>query len=156
MFTVIEILFFILSFVGTCDSFLGLYIFFFFFLFQIAVGGTNVQAYQIAAPSSLAQGVVMTSGSPISSPQHMSEEGSRKRELRLLKNRYAVFILKYLYEWLKFTNFYINLVGLKGKLQLYVTDRKYCGGNSICVGNLEKLPGAKILSDLTVDNPYLC
>nr|QBL95833.1 cAMP-response element binding protein 1 [Onchidium reevesii]QEI10542.1 cAMP-response element binding protein 1 [Onchidium reevesii] len=57
--------------------------------FYIPVGGTNVQAYQIAAPGSLAQGVVMTSGSPISSPQHMSEEGSRKRELRLLKNREA-------------------------------------------------------------------
>lgn len=54
--------------------------------FYIPVGGTNVQAYQI--PGSLAQGVVMT-GSPISSPQHMSEEGSRKRELRLLKNREA-------------------------------------------------------------------
>ncbi|XP_055863577.1 cyclic AMP-responsive element-binding protein 1-like isoform X4 [Biomphalaria glabrata] len=57
--------------------------------FYIPVGGTNVQAYQI--PGSLAQGVVMTgvTGSPISSPQHMSEEGSRKRELRLLKNREA-------------------------------------------------------------------
>jgi hypothetical protein len=57
--------------------------------FYIPVGGTNVQAYQIATPGSLAQGVVMASGSPISSPQHMSEEGSRKRELRLLKNRGA-------------------------------------------------------------------
>ncbi|XP_012939795.1 cAMP responsive element-binding protein isoform X3 [Aplysia californica] len=57
--------------------------------FYIPVGGTNVQAYQITAPGSLAQGVVMTSGSPIASPQHMSEEGSRKRELRLLKNREA-------------------------------------------------------------------
>ncbi|XP_059161669.1 cyclic AMP-responsive element-binding protein 1-like isoform X3 [Physella acuta] len=56
--------------------------------FYIPVGGTNVQAYQIATPGSLAQSVVMT-GSPISSPQHMSEEGSRKRELRLLKNREA-------------------------------------------------------------------
>ncbi|CAG5134940.1 unnamed protein product [Candidula unifasciata] len=57
--------------------------------FYIPVGGTNVQAYQIAAPGSLTQGVVMASGSPISSPQHISEEGSRKRELRLLKNREA-------------------------------------------------------------------
>jgi len=57
--------------------------------FYIPVGGTNVQAYQIAAPGPLGQGVVMASGSPISSPQHMSEEGSRKRELRLLKNREA-------------------------------------------------------------------
>ncbi|GFR63208.1 cAMP-responsive element modulator [Elysia marginata] len=31
----------------------------------------------------------MASGSPISSPQHLAEEGSRKRELRLLKNREA-------------------------------------------------------------------
>ncbi|KAL8605833.1 hypothetical protein ACOMHN_051442 [Nucella lapillus] len=56
--------------------------------FYIPVGGTNVQAYQIA--TSLPQGVVMASaGSPMSSPPHMSEEGSRKRELRLLKNREA-------------------------------------------------------------------
>ncbi|XP_076467188.1 cAMP-responsive element modulator-like isoform X4 [Babylonia areolata] len=56
--------------------------------FYIPVGGTNVQAYQIA--TSLPQGVVMaTAGSPMSSPPHMSEEGSRKRELRLLKNREA-------------------------------------------------------------------
>lgn len=56
--------------------------------FYIPVGGGNVQAYQIA--TSLPQGVVMaTTGSPMSSPQHISEEGSRKRELRLLKNREA-------------------------------------------------------------------
>ncbi|KAL8570254.1 hypothetical protein ACOMHN_029954 [Nucella lapillus] len=56
--------------------------------FYIPVGGTNVQAYQIS--TSLPQGVVMASAdSPLSSPQHMSEEGSRKRELRLLKNREA-------------------------------------------------------------------
>ncbi|RUS69097.1 hypothetical protein EGW08_023139 [Elysia chlorotica] len=55
--------------------------------FYIPVGGANVQAYQIAAPGSLSQSVVMASGSPISSPQHIAEEGSRKRELRLLKNR---------------------------------------------------------------------
>ncbi|BFY98885.1 hypothetical protein BsWGS_01924 [Bradybaena similaris] len=57
--------------------------------FYIPVAGANVQAYQIAAPGSLTQGVVMAPGSPMSSPQHMSEEGSRKRELRLLKNREA-------------------------------------------------------------------
>lgn len=57
--------------------------------FYIPVGGTNVQAYQLAAPGSLSQGVVMASGSPISTPQHMSEEGSRKLELRLFKNREA-------------------------------------------------------------------
>ncbi|XP_076460558.1 cAMP-responsive element modulator-like isoform X2 [Babylonia areolata] len=56
--------------------------------FYIPVGGSNVQAYQIA--TSLPQGVVMASAdSPLSSPQHISEEGSRKRELRLLKNREA-------------------------------------------------------------------
>ncbi|PVD30558.1 hypothetical protein C0Q70_09826 [Pomacea canaliculata] len=56
--------------------------------FYIPVGGANVQTYQIA--TSIPQGVVMaTAGSPISSPTHLSEEGSRKRELRLLKNREA-------------------------------------------------------------------
>ena len=61
----------------------------FYVVFPFSVGGTNVQAYQIAAPGSLSQGVVMAGGSPLSSPQHLSEEGSRKRELRLLKNRDA-------------------------------------------------------------------
>ena len=47
----------------------------------------NVQAYQITTPS-LPQGVVMTtSGSAIASPQQLTEEAARKRELRLLKNR---------------------------------------------------------------------
>ncbi|XP_052825826.1 cAMP-responsive element modulator isoform X3 [Octopus bimaculoides] len=56
------------------------------FLIPVTVGGTNVQAYQIA--TSLPQGVVMaTTGSPITSPQQLSEEAARKRELRLLKNR---------------------------------------------------------------------
>ncbi|KAK3109170.1 hypothetical protein FSP39_024605 [Pinctada imbricata] len=50
----------------------------------------TVQAYQIATSGSLPQGVVMaTTGSTISSPQNLSEEASRKRELRLLKNREA-------------------------------------------------------------------
>ena len=49
----------------------------------------NVQ-YQIA-PSTLPQGVVMATGAPTigGSPQHVPEEASRKRELRLLKNREA-------------------------------------------------------------------
>ncbi|GAB1598000.1 cAMP-responsive element modulator-like isoform X2 [Argonauta hians] len=58
------------------------------FLIPVTVGGTNVQAYQIA--TSLPQGVVMTTaGNPITSPQQLSEEAARKRELRLLKNREA-------------------------------------------------------------------
>ncbi|XP_072534893.1 cAMP responsive element modulator b isoform X2 [Salminus brasiliensis] len=51
----------------------------------------NMSAYQIHSPtSSLPQGVV-TAGSPgsIHSPQPLAEEASRKRELRLLKNREA-------------------------------------------------------------------
>lgn len=48
----------------------------------------TVQAYQIATSGALPQGVVMaTAGSAMSSPQNLSEEASRKRELRLLKNR---------------------------------------------------------------------
>lgn len=50
----------------------------------------TVQAYQIATSGALPQGVVMaTTGSAMSSPQNLSEEASRKRELRLLKNREA-------------------------------------------------------------------
>ncbi|XP_021356380.1 cAMP-responsive element modulator-like isoform X2 [Mizuhopecten yessoensis] len=56
---------------------------------QFYIPGT-VQAYQIATSGSLPQGVVMaTAGSPMSSPTNMGEEQSRKRELRLLKNREA-------------------------------------------------------------------
>ncbi|KAJ8313518.1 hypothetical protein KUTeg_008079 [Tegillarca granosa] len=56
---------------------------------QFYIPGT-VQAYQIAASGTLPQGVVMhTTGSPMSSPQQLSEEAARKRELRLLKNRDA-------------------------------------------------------------------
>ncbi|KAL5007569.1 hypothetical protein ScPMuIL_016375, partial [Solemya velum] len=55
--------------------------------------GTNtgtVQAYQLATSGTLPQGVVMaTTGSAIASPQQLGEEASRKRELRLLKNREA-------------------------------------------------------------------
>lgn len=48
----------------------------------------NVQAYQISNAASLPQGVVMaTAGTAISSPQQLTEDVSRKRELRLLKNR---------------------------------------------------------------------
>ncbi|XP_033762927.1 cAMP-responsive element modulator-like isoform X2 [Pecten maximus] len=56
---------------------------------QFYIPGT-VQAYQIATSGSIPQGVVMaTAGSPMSSPTNMGEEASRKRELRLLKNREA-------------------------------------------------------------------
>ncbi|XP_022529358.2 cAMP responsive element modulator b isoform X3 [Astyanax mexicanus] len=52
---------------------------------------SNMSAYQIHSPSSsLPQGVVMTSPpSSLHSPQHVAEETSHKRELRLLKNREA-------------------------------------------------------------------
>ncbi|KAG9276505.1 cAMP-responsive element modulator-like isoform X1 [Astyanax mexicanus] len=52
---------------------------------------SNMSAYQIHSPSSsLPQGVVMTSPpSSLHSPQHVAEETSHKRELRLLKNRLA-------------------------------------------------------------------
>lgn len=47
----------------------------------------TVQAYQIAS-GGLPQGVVMaTTGSPLTGSSSLSEEASRKRELRLLKNR---------------------------------------------------------------------
>jgi len=53
-----------------------------------SISAGNVQ-YQIA-PTTLPQGVVMaTAGSTITSPQQVTEEASRKRELRLLKNRYV-------------------------------------------------------------------
>ncbi|XP_013388327.1 cAMP-responsive element modulator isoform X1 [Lingula anatina] len=54
---------------------------------QFFIPATNVQAYQIATPTSLPQGVVMTTA--MGSPQGVGEEASRKRELRLLKNREA-------------------------------------------------------------------
>ena len=52
------------------------------------VSAGNVQ-YQIT-PTTLPQGVVMAAapGTTIASPQQIGEEASRKRELRLLKNRY--------------------------------------------------------------------
>ncbi|XP_078703954.1 cyclic AMP-responsive element-binding protein 1-like isoform X34 [Branchiostoma floridae x Branchiostoma belcheri] len=48
----------------------------------------EVQAYQIRAPSSLPAGVVMATPTGITSPQQLAEESARKRELRLMKNRY--------------------------------------------------------------------
>ncbi|KAI0243162.1 Cyclic AMP-responsive element-binding protein 1 [Lamellibrachia satsuma] len=59
-----------------------------FFIPVSSISAGNVQ-YQIA-PTTLPQGVVMaTAGSTITSPQQVTEEASRKRELRLLKNREA-------------------------------------------------------------------
>lgn len=56
---------------------------------QFFIPAGNVQ-YQIA-PTSLSQGVVMATaaGSTIATSQQLTEEASRKRELRLLKNREA-------------------------------------------------------------------
>ena len=46
--------------------------------------------YQIRTPTSAASipGVVMT-GASLQSPQQMAEEASRKREMRLMKNRFV-------------------------------------------------------------------
>ncbi|KAL7874389.1 hypothetical protein SRHO_G00053590 [Serrasalmus rhombeus] len=60
---------------------------------KVVVQGTtgDMSAYQICSPTtSLPQGVAMA-GSPGSlySPQQLAEEASRKRELRLMKNREA-------------------------------------------------------------------
>ncbi|XP_027005439.1 cAMP-responsive element modulator-like isoform X14 [Tachysurus fulvidraco] len=51
----------------------------------------DVSAYRICSPAtSLPQGVVMASSpSPLHSSQQLAEEASRKRELRLMKNREA-------------------------------------------------------------------
>ncbi|XP_053487212.1 cAMP responsive element modulator b isoform X2 [Ictalurus furcatus] len=59
---------------------------------MVAEAGTgDVSAYQICPPaSSLPQGVAMASStSPLHSSQQLGEEASRKRELRLMKNRQA-------------------------------------------------------------------
>lgn len=65
-----------------------LYFYLFSMLFNFPDMSGTVQAYQIATSGALPQGVVMaTTGSAMSSPQNLSEEASRKRELRLLKNR---------------------------------------------------------------------
>ncbi|XP_060776594.1 cAMP-responsive element modulator-like isoform X3 [Neoarius graeffei] len=51
----------------------------------------NISAYQFCAPTiSLQQGVAMASSpGPLHGSQQLGEEASRKRELRLLKNRQA-------------------------------------------------------------------
>ncbi|XP_035689246.1 cyclic AMP-responsive element-binding protein 1-like isoform X6 [Branchiostoma floridae] len=54
----------------------------------VTVPAGEVQAYQIRAPSSLPAGVVMATPTGITSPQQLAEESARKRELRLMKNRY--------------------------------------------------------------------
>ncbi|XP_076850743.1 cAMP responsive element modulator b isoform X2 [Brachyhypopomus gauderio] len=56
---------------------------------QAATG--DMSAYQMCSPtSSLPQGVVMTSSpGSLHSPQQLAEDASRKRELRLMKNREA-------------------------------------------------------------------
>ena len=48
--------------------------------------------YQIRTPTSASSipGVVMAGGASMQSPQQMAEEASRKRELRLMKNRFVV------------------------------------------------------------------
>ncbi|XP_064648073.1 cAMP-responsive element modulator-like isoform X2 [Lineus longissimus] len=61
-----------------------------FFIPGEFLAGTNVQAYQISTPTTLPQGVVMaTSGTTLGGSPGVGEEASRKRELRLLKNREA-------------------------------------------------------------------
>ncbi|XP_076319826.1 cyclic AMP-dependent transcription factor ATF-1-like isoform X2 [Tachypleus tridentatus] len=64
------------------------------FYVPVSVSGVDLQTYQIrAAPSSptsgLSQGVVMATASSVKSQEQHAEELSRKRELRLLKNREA-------------------------------------------------------------------
>ncbi|CAH1788300.1 unnamed protein product [Owenia fusiformis] len=56
---------------------------------QFFIPAGSVQAYQINANPSLQGGVVMATGGSLSSGQHVGEEQSRKRELRLLKNSQA-------------------------------------------------------------------
>ncbi|NWX20247.1 CREM protein, partial [Aegotheles bennettii] len=60
-----------------------------FFFYTAATG--DVPAYQIRTPSTtLPQGVVMAaSPGTLHSPQQLAEEATRKRELRLMKNREA-------------------------------------------------------------------
>ncbi|KAH0501561.1 cAMP-responsive element modulator [Microtus ochrogaster] len=55
---------------------------------QAATG--DMPTYQIRAPTALPQGVVMAaSPGSLHSPQQLAEEATRKRELRLMKNREA-------------------------------------------------------------------
>ncbi|XP_076327782.1 cyclic AMP-responsive element-binding protein 1-like isoform X2 [Tachypleus tridentatus] len=64
------------------------------FLVPVTLSAADLQAYQIRTAggittAGLPQGVVMTSASNIQNPQQLAEETSRRRELRLLKNREA-------------------------------------------------------------------
>lgn len=62
------------------------------FFVPVTVSAADLQAYQIrtgSTTSGLPQGVVMSSSSNIQSHHQIAEEASRKRELRLLKNREA-------------------------------------------------------------------
>jgi len=54
------------------------------FFVPVTVSAADLQAYQIRTPNS---GVVMATGSALQNPQQVAEDASRKRELRLLKNR---------------------------------------------------------------------
>jgi len=57
-----------------------------FFIPVSSIAAGSVQAYQISNASSLGGVVMATAGGAVSSPQVLTEEVSRKRELRLLKN----------------------------------------------------------------------
>lgn len=63
------------------------------FFVPVTVSAADIQAYQIrgasAATTSLSQSVVMAPSGNIQTPQQLAGEASRKRELRLLKNREA-------------------------------------------------------------------
>ncbi|XP_077986760.1 cyclic AMP-responsive element-binding protein 1-like [Glandiceps talaboti] len=57
--------------------------------FFVPTAAGEMQAYQIRASTSLPQGVVMAAPSNLQTQQQLAEEASRKRELRLMKNREA-------------------------------------------------------------------
>ncbi|CAG2166100.1 unnamed protein product [Oppiella nova] len=61
------------------------------FYVPVTVSAADLQAYQIRTPSQtgITQGVVMTSTGGLQGGQVVVEEASKKRELRLLKNREA-------------------------------------------------------------------
>ncbi|XP_005354836.1 cAMP-responsive element modulator isoform X2 [Microtus ochrogaster] len=57
---------------------------------HMAAATGDMPTYQIRAPTALPQGVVMAaSPGSLHSPQQLAEEATRKRELRLMKNREA-------------------------------------------------------------------
>lgn len=60
--------------------------------FEIAAATGDMPTYQIRTPTTaLPQGVVMAaSPGTLHSPQQLAEEATRKRELRLMKNRYQL------------------------------------------------------------------